>query len=108
MTEPATAVVTLVLLGLWHLSNRRHPGWQVSADGKFFILSGYPTLMIAVYWLTTAPSNTAWEWALGNAWTIVAMVSFVYGFNALNAVPLRQQSVSEAIESLSLTTDHTS
>ncbi|WP_082947888.1 hypothetical protein [Mycolicibacterium monacense] len=58
MTEPATAVVTLVLLGLWHLSNRRHPGWQVSADGRFFILSGYPTLMIAVYWLTTAPSNT--------------------------------------------------
>lgn len=99
MTEPATAVVALVLLWLWHLHNRCHPGWPVSADGRFYVLSGYPTLIIAGYWLTTAPSNTASEWALGNAWAIVAMVSFVYGFNALNAVEGRQQSVSEAIES---------
>jgi hypothetical protein len=107
MSEPVIAVATMVLLGLWHLRNRRHPGWRVSADGRFFILSGYPTLMIAVYWLTAAPSNTAWEWALGNAWTIVSMVSFVYGFNALNAVPRRQQKASQAIESLSLVTDPT-
>ena len=107
MTEPVTAVATLVVLALWHLHNRRHPGWRVSADGRFFIFSGYPTLMIAMYWLTTAPSNTTWEWALGNAWTIASMVSFVYGFNALNAVARRQQSVSQAIESLSLADNRT-
>lgn len=107
MSGPVTAVATLVLLGLWHLRNRRHPGWRVSADGRFFVLSGYPTLMIAVYWLTTAPSDTAWEWALGNAWTIVSMVLFVYGFNALNTVPHRQQSVSRPIESISPTPHHT-
>ncbi|WP_197374167.1 hypothetical protein [Mycolicibacterium baixiangningiae] len=100
MHGPVTGVVTMVALGLWHLHNRRHPGWQVSSDGRFFVLSGYPTLVIAMYWLTGAPSNTAWEWALGNAWTVVSMVSFVYGFNALNAVPRHQQSVSRAIESI--------
>ncbi|KUI39759.1 hypothetical protein [Mycobacterium sp. GA-2829] len=100
MSEPVTAVIIVVLLGLWHLHNRRHPGWRVSAEGRFFVLSGYPALIIAVYWLGTAPSGTAWEWVVGNAWTVVAMVSFVYGFNALNAVPARQQSMSHALESL--------
>lgn len=100
MHGPVAAVGILVGLGLWHLHNRRHPGWQMSADGRFFVLSGYPTLMIAMYWLTQAPGQTAWEWAVGNVWTIVSMVSFVYGFNALNAVPAHQQAASQAIESL--------
>jgi hypothetical protein len=107
MTEPVTAVAIVVALGLWHLHNRRHPGWPLSADGRFFIVTGYPALMIAVCWLTTAPSGTAWEWALGNLWTIVSMASFVYGFNALNAVPRRQQSVSRVIETIPLVPDRT-
>ncbi|KUI23825.1 hypothetical protein AU196_02145 [Mycobacterium sp. IS-1742] len=107
MTGPVTAVATMVALALWHLHNRRHPGWRVSPDGRFFVLSGYPALIIALYWLTTAPSNTAWEWALGNAWTVVSMGCFVYGFNALDAVPRSQQSVSAAIETLSPAADRT-
>ncbi|MGE2713314.1 hypothetical protein ACQI4L_04575 [Mycolicibacterium litorale] len=100
MHGPVTAVVIVVVLGLWHLHNRRHPGWGSSADGRFFVLSGYPAFAIAVYWLTAAPSGTAWEWAVGNGWAVVSMVSFVYGFNALNAVPRYQQSVSRTMESL--------
>jgi hypothetical protein len=106
MSGPVTAMAILLVLGLWHLRNRRHPGWQLSADGRFFVLSGYPALTIAIYCLTTAPSDTAWEWALGNAWTIVSMLSFVYGFNALNTVPRRQHSASPAIESIPLTPHH--
>jgi hypothetical protein len=107
MTASVTAVATMVALGLWHLHNRRHPGWQLSSDGRFFVFTGYPTLMIAVYWLTAAPGNTAWEWTLGNAWTIVSMASFVYGFNALNAMPSRRRSGSQAIETPALVTDRT-
>lgn len=100
MVSTVAGIATVLILAAWHVRNRRHVGWKVSADGRYFVCLGYPMVAIAVYWLVDSPTATAWEWALGNLWALAAMVSFVYGFNALNNVPKQQQSVSQSIESL--------
>jgi hypothetical protein len=94
------AAATVAALLVWHLRVRRHPSWPVSSDGRFYILCGYPMVALAVYWLMGSPTSTGWEWALGNAWALVAMVSFVYGCNALNAASRQQQATAQTIESL--------
>jgi hypothetical protein len=94
------AVVAVVVLTAWHLRTRRHPSWSVSADGRFFIYMGYPMVAIAAYWLTASPTATAWEWALGNLWALAAMISFVYGFNALNRATVHRRAGSRAIETI--------
>lgn len=86
MDSTITAIAVVVVLAAWHLQNRRHPGWRASSEGRFYVTSGYPLVMVAVYWLVTAPTATAWEWALGNVWALAAMMSFVWGFAALNRV----------------------
>ncbi|MET0701839.1 MAG: hypothetical protein ABWY93_19475 [Mycobacterium sp.] len=100
------AIATVAALLVCHLRIRRHPSWPVSSDGRFYIYCGYPMVALAVYWLTGSPTSTGWEWALGNAWALVAMVSFVYGGNALNAASLQQQAAAQAIESLPRSSGH--
>jgi hypothetical protein len=84
MGSTTAAVVMVVVLAARHLKTRRHANWKVSADARFYITSGYPLVAIAVYFLTSATSNTDWAWVGGNLWALVAMTAFVYGFNALN------------------------
>ena len=95
MESSLAGVVTLVALGLWHLRNRRHPKWSVCPDGRFYIIIGYPAVVIAVYWLLNSPTTAGVEWALGNVWALGAMTAFVYGFNTLNAVAERQATERE-------------
>ncbi|CAN5204739.1 hypothetical protein BH09ACT8_BH09ACT8_28620 [soil metagenome] len=94
------AIATAMVLSLWHLRTRRHPSWTVSADGRFYVISGYLMVALAVYWLTDSPTSTAWEWALGNLWASAAMISFVYGFHTLNAASQRRCAAARAIESI--------
>jgi hypothetical protein len=94
------AITTVMILSLWHLRTRRHPSWTVSADGRFNIFCGYLMVTLAVYWLTDSPTSTAWEWALGNLWACAAMISFVFGFNALNGASRRRRTAARAIESI--------
>jgi hypothetical protein len=98
MGTTVAAIVTVIVLLIWHLRTRRHPSWQVSGDGRFYIGCGYAMVALAVYWLAGSPTSTGWEWALGNGWALAAMVSFVYGFNALDGASRQRQSAAEAIE----------
>ena len=84
MGSTIAAVLTVVVLAIWHLRTRRHPNWSHGTDGRFCITLGYPAVVIAVHWLVEVTSSTDWAWALGNLWALAAMTSFVYGFNALN------------------------
>ena len=86
MSSTIAAVAVVVLLSAWHLRNRRHAGWRASADGRFYVMLGYPLVALAVYWLAASPAATTWEWAVGNAWAFAAVMSFVAGFGALNRV----------------------
>jgi hypothetical protein len=103
MDATAAAVVTLVVLAGWHMWLRRRPGWAASSAARTFIVSGYPMVAIAVYWLTVAPTGTHWEWAVGNAWALAAMVSFVRGFDLCDATLRRHRAVSESLETLPAT-----
>ncbi len=85
-------------LAAWHVRNRRHPGWQASSKGRFTIYCGYMLVAIAAYWLVSAQTATAWEWVLGNAWALAAMVAFVSGFSALD----RADEVARLMESLEM------
>lgn len=102
MSSTLTAIAVLVVLAVWHGHNRRHPGWRASSDGRFNIFCGYFLVVIAAYWMTSAPTATAWEWALGNAWALAAMVAFVSGFSALNRVVARHAEVARHYEALEL------
>ncbi|MCV7227159.1 hypothetical protein [Mycolicibacterium komossense] len=94
------AITTVIVLSAWHLRIRRHPSWSVSGDGRFYIMSGYPMMALAVYWLTASPTSTEWEWALGNMWALAAMISFVYGVNALDSASHRRRAAAHTIESI--------
>ncbi|KWX60313.1 hypothetical protein [Mycobacterium sp. NAZ190054] len=100
MLSTTAAIAVIVGLSAWHLYNRRHPGWQASADGRFFIRCGYPLVAVATYWLTTAPTATTWEWAMGNAWALAAVMSFVAGFNALNRATAEHAQLAVQIETI--------
>jgi uncharacterized membrane protein len=100
MDGSIVAIVTVVMLTAWHLQTRRNPSWSVSADGRFYIYLGYPMVAIAAYWLTTSPTDTAWEWALGDLWALVAMIFFVYGFNALHRATMHRRAGSRALETI--------
>ena len=63
MLSTTAAIAVIVVLGAWHLHNRRHAGWQASADGRFYILCGYPLVAVAAYWLTTALNSVTAEHA---------------------------------------------
>lgn len=101
MGSAAAAILTVAILVGWHLRTRRHPGWTISATGRFCITTGYPAVAIAVYWLSQATDTHDWEWALGNLWALGAMVLFVYGFNALREACEQQKHASRAIETIS-------
>jgi hypothetical protein len=101
MSSTIAGILTVAVLAAWHLRTRRHPGWSASADARFYIGMGYPALAIAIYWLVQSTTTTGWEWAIGNLWALVAMISFVYGFNALHRACEQHQRASRAIESIS-------
>lgn len=100
MVPIITACVVGFALLVWHLQNRRHPGWRASSDGRFNIYCGYPLVLIAVYWLQTAPTATAWEWAVGNVWALGAMVAFVSGFDLLNRATAQHAVLAQAAETV--------
>lgn len=100
MESTITAVAIVAVLSVWHLRNRRHPGWLASSAGRCAIVSGYLLVTIAAYWLVAAPAATTWEWAFGNLWALAAMVAFVVGFDALNAATVRHAKRSQALETV--------
>lgn len=100
MSPTITAIAVVLVLGAWHLRNRRHAGWQASPEGRSGILAGYPLVAIAVYWLNSAPSATTWEWAVGNAWALAAAMSFVAGFGALNRAPAEHATFALEMETI--------
>jgi ABC-type Fe3+ transport system permease subunit len=106
MESHIAGIITVVALCAWHLRTRRHPGWSVSADARFYITAAYPSVAIAVFWLVESTTTTSWEWVIGNVWALVAMISFVYGFDALNAASAQRRSVSRALESIDPSEDH--
>ena len=100
MSSTIAAIAVVVLLSAWHLHNRRHAGWSVSADGRFYIGLSYPLVAIAAYWLVTAPAVTDWEWALGNGVALVAVLSCVAGFGALNRVTAEHARFAVQLETI--------
>lgn len=83
-----TVAVALMVVALTiiHLRIRRDPRWTTNSDARFYITSGYPLVAVAVYFLSSSPEAAAdWTWIVGNFWAFIAAVSFVYGFDALNA-----------------------
>lgn len=103
MTSTITASAVVVLLGLWHVRNRRHAGWQASANGRFFVLLGYPLAAVGAYWFSTAPGAAAWEWAMGCAWVSAAALSFTLGFRALRRVTAEHARAAIALETIATT-----
>lgn len=97
-TFVAAAIVAALLL--WHRHNRRHPGWQASDAGRFYVFCGYSLVAVAAYWLYTAPQATTWEWAFGNMWALLAMVSLVWGYESLNRATARHAEWAQEIESI--------
>jgi ABC-type Fe3+ transport system permease subunit len=95
MGSTLSAIATLVGLAAWHLRVRRHTNWRSSNDGRYYITLAYPAVAIAVYWLAQSATGTDWMWALGCLWALVAMVSFVYGFQELNT-PVGEPSAEPA------------
>jgi len=85
MDSTIAALITVAVLAGWHVRTRRQASWAVSSKGRTFVLTGYFAVAIGVYWLVGAPTATGWEWLVGNLWTLGAMTSFVYGFEALQA-----------------------
>ena len=104
MISTIAAILTVATLAGWHLRTRRHPCWSTSPNARFCITAGYPAVAISVFWLvqatTTTTATLGWEWVIGNVWALGAMVSFVYGFNALHFAREQQQQASQAIESI--------
>ena len=100
MGSSIAAVLIALSLSAWHLRNRRHPGWLASPAGRFGIFCGYALVAIAAYWLESAPTATAWEWALGNAWALAAMIAFVSGFDALNRVTAQHADRAQLLETV--------
>ena len=96
MGSTLAAIATVVGLAGWHLRIRRHTNWRSSNDGRYYITLAYPAVAIAVYWLAQSSNGTDWMWALGCLWALVAMVSFVYGFQELNT-PAKERSTKPAV-----------
>lgn len=99
MSSTITAIAVVVGLTGWHVHNRRLPGWQASPEGRLNIYCGYFLVVIAVYWMVSAPTATAWEWMLGNAWALAAMVAFVSGFAMLKRATARDEALAQLMES---------
>ena len=100
MSSTITAIAVIGVLAAWHVRNARHPGWRASSDARFNVYCGYFLVIIAAYWLVSAPTATAWEWALGNAWALAAMIAFVSGFTQLNRATARHAEFAQLLETL--------
>ena len=100
MESTVTAIAIVVGLSLWHVRNRRRPGWLASDDGRFFIYLGYPLVAIAAYWLMSASGATSWQWAVGNLWALAAMACFVKGFDALHQATARHADIAQELETV--------
>lgn len=100
MTSTVSAIVVLSILLVWHMHNRRHPGWRASSDARSTIFCGYALVIFAVYWLVEAPTATGWAWAVGNFWALAAMMAFVNGFRTLNRITAEHAWVAQAMESI--------
>lgn len=105
MSSTVAAILTVGALSGWHLRTRRHPCWSASPTARFCIAIGYAAVAIAVFWLTEATTATGWEWAIGNFWALGAMVSFVYGFSALDGACEQRRHASMTIESIDPSVD---
>lgn len=100
MESTFVAVAIVAALLLWHRHHRRHPGWQASDIGRFYVLCGYSLVAVAAYWLYTAPHATTWEWAFGNMWALLATLSLVRGVEHLNRAVARHAEAAQQIESI--------
>ena len=58
MSATITAIAVIGVLAAWHVRNARHPGWRASSEGRFNIYCGYFLVIIAAYWLVSAPTAT--------------------------------------------------
>ena len=99
MVTPVTALAVAIVLAVWARYTRRHPAWGLSARARFFINCGYPMVLIAAYFLTDAPSHTAWTF--GAVWALAAAFMFTTGFGELSRVLRRQHKTALSIETIS-------
>ena len=83
MESTFTAVAIVVALAVWHLRNRRHPGWHASDNGRSYLLCGYSVAASSVYWLAHPPV-TVWQWLFAFGWAMAGVAAFVLGFDALD------------------------
>ncbi|MGK2880094.1 MAG: hypothetical protein ACSLE6_04640, partial [Mycobacterium sp.] len=83
MASTIVGILMVVSLTGWHLCNRRHPNWHSTCIGRFYMTLSYATTAVATYWLSTSPTDTAWEWAFGSGWALVAAILFIAGLTAL-------------------------
>jgi hypothetical protein len=79
---------------------RRHPAWDFSPRGRFYVSIGYPMVAIAAYFLMESTTGATWAlaWCLG--WALAAGIVFVLGINALRDVVRHHHTVSQSIETL--------
>ncbi|MET0897805.1 MAG: hypothetical protein ABWY45_07840 [Mycobacterium sp.] len=100
MVTAVTAIVVAVALGLCDRRARRHPAWDFSPRGRFYVSIGYPMVAIAAYFLMESSSGAPWALALCLGWALAASTVFVLGFTALRDVVRRHHTVSQSIETI--------
>lgn len=104
MGASVAAVATVLVLGLCHLRNRRHPGWLASAEGRSYFLSGYSVVGSSLYWLWSPPVD-AWEWTFAGLWAMGGVAAFLLGFGALNRAASCNSPTAKAAETVHIATE---
>ena len=100
MVTSVTAIVVAVALGLCDRRVRRHPAWDFSPRGRFYVSVSYPMIAIAAYFLMESSNGTDWALALCVGWALAAITTFALGFIALNDVVHTHHTVSHSIETI--------
>ena len=100
MVTPVTAIAVAVALALCDRRFRRHPAWDFSPRGRFYVSISYPMIAVAAYFLMESSNGTAWAWALCLGWALAAISVFAIGYAALSDVVRQHHTVSHSIETI--------
>ena len=98
MESTLYVAATVAALFALHLRNRCHPGWQLSDEGRSYLLCGYSVVATLAYWLTSGPA-VWWDWGLCGVWALGGVAAFILGFAALNRAVPSAKPLSDASSS---------